>query len=220
MTIGLCAPLAEFAKATAVLRFVGMIGASIGILAAPAVRAADQSTMARQFVEDVGVRVLTILSEGDNSSAARHKQFVALFVDSFDAPLIGRFVLGRHWDALKEDQRASYLESFNKYIVAIYAAQFATYDGEMFEITGSEMKSERDTLVLGEIKKPGEAASKIHFHVLTRDNSPKIVDIAVGGVSLIVTKRSEFGSVIQREGFESLKRRMDETIQRVSADKS
>ena len=36
------------------------------------------------------------------------------------------------------------------------------------------------------------------------DDRPRIIDVSVEGVSMVVTQRSEFASVIQRNGVEGL----------------
>ena len=38
----------------------------------------------------------------------------------------------------------------------------------------------------------------------------KIIDVTIAGISLVVTKRSEFDAVIRREGMPGLLRRLDE----------
>jgi ABC-type transporter MlaC component len=45
----------------------------------------------------------------------------------------------------------------------------------------------------------------------------KIVDVLVANVSLIVTKRAEFDSVIQREGVDGLMRRLKQVSAQVQA---
>jgi phospholipid transport system substrate-binding protein len=46
--------------------------------------------------------------------------------------------LGSSWATLTEAQRQQVTESFGRYISAIYADRFDSYDGQKFEVTGEE----------------------------------------------------------------------------------
>jgi len=174
---------------------------------------------ARAFVETLGGRVIGILKTPHIDTTERERRFHALFLADFDAPAIGRFVLGAEWRALKPDQRTQYLQLFGDYVASIYAVQFAHYSGEKLEVTG-ETKQGDDTFVETRIDRPSEQPLDVVYRVRDEANSPKIVDVTVDAVSLIVTKRAEFASVIQHYGFDGLMQRMRAAVQRTQSNKS
>ena len=68
-------------------------------------------------------------------------------------------------------------------------------------MTGSRSQSETRTLVQSQIIRPnGAPPAKVDWLVAKGDNGYKIVDVDVEGVSMILTQREEFSSVIQRSG--------------------
>lgn len=179
--------------------------------AAPA-RAAAEASDPQGFVERLGGEVVGILKAPDVKPSDRQRRFQTLFVQTFDAPTIGRFVLGQYWQRTSEDQRRSYLELFSDYVAAIYAVQFSHYEGQTFKTTGIQPVADGDSAVEAEIERSGKPPIKVTFRVRREGDALKIVDVMVEGVSLIVTKRDEFASVLGREGLDGLMKRMHATL--------
>ncbi len=50
----------------------------------------------------------------------------------------------------------------------------------------------------------------MNFRVRQMNDRLRIIDVTIAGVSLIVTKRSEFDAIIRHEGLPGLLRRLDE----------
>jgi len=196
----LAAPILLIAAATAAL-----------FSAAPA-RAAAEASDPRAFVEHLGDEVVGILKSPDVKVPDRQRRFQTLFVQSFDAPTIGRFVLGQYWQKTSEEQRRSYLELFSDYVAAIYAVQFSHYEGQTFKTTGVQPVAGGDSAVEAEIARAGNPPMKVTFRVRREGVGLKIIDVMVEGVSLIVTKRDEFASVLGREGLDGLMKRMHATL--------
>ena len=180
-------------------------------MAAPA-KGATEASDPRAFVEHLGGEVVGIIKSSDVKLPDRQRRFQALFVQAFDAPTIGRFVLGQYWRKTSEDQRRSYFDLFSDYVAAIYAVQFSRYEGETFKTVGGQPIANGDSAVESEIERSGKPPIKVTFRVRREGDALKIVDVMVEGVSLIVTKRDEFASVLSREGLDGLMRRMHATL--------
>jgi phospholipid transport system substrate-binding protein len=197
------------------LRVGFLAGALVAAVGWPGPAAAAMPAGAGRFVEALGTKVVEILKAPNIDLPEREKRFRSLFVSAFDAPTIGRFVLGRNWRTLNAAQRSKYLDLFNSYVAAIYATQFAHYQGQTFKVVDANAQEGSDTLVSTAINRAEGSPLDVKFRVRDEKGSFKIVDVAVEGVSLIITKRAEFASVIQREGFDGLMRRMNETLKKI-----
>src|SRR2546421_161946 len=57
-----------------------------------------------------------------------------------------------------------------------------------------------ETVVTSEIARPNGSRVLVDWYVIERGGAPRITDVYVGGVSMKVTQRDEFASVIQRNG--------------------
>jgi phospholipid transport system substrate-binding protein len=187
-------------------------------LAVPAFAAGDPKTASdpRAFVEQLGDQVLGIL-KSPGAQNQRQQKFEELFGREFDVPTIGRFVIGRYWNRSSPDDQKQYLDTFRKYVAAIYAQQFAHYQGEGFKTSGARPVGDDETAVKAEIDRPGSPPIAIEFRVKGKSGAFQIVDVAVEGVSLIITKRDEFASVLNQEGIKGVMGRMQAALKDVQS---
>ncbi len=163
--------------------------------AIPAAAAADAAAL----ITNLGNRALDVL--GKNATPAqRVARFHELFREDFDVPGIARFVLGRYWKDATPEQQAEFVRLFEDYIALVYSGQLAAYNGETLKVTGSRPEA-AGAIVSSEIIRPsGSPPVKVEWHLTDRNGTYKINDVAVDGISMAVTQRSEFASVIQRNG--------------------
>jgi phospholipid transport system substrate-binding protein len=153
------------------------------------------------FVSDLVGTAMQSLSNKKLSDEQREKEFRALLDAKFDMPRISRFVLGRYWTTAADQDKQNFQKLFEDYVVRAYAARFTEYSGEEVKVLGARPESETVTLVTSQFLRPnGQPPAKVDWRVRKQDNDFKIVDIDVEGVSMLVTQREEFGSVIQRGG--------------------
>src|SRR5262249_32280675 len=122
------------------------------------------------------------------------------FHSDFDCAGIARFVLGRYWRSASEEEQQEFVKLFEDYVVFVYATRLSNFGGETMKVRGS--RSDGDGVVgSAEVASPGApAALKIDWRLVTENGAYKINDVIVEGVSMAVTQRSEFASVVQRNG--------------------
>ena len=152
------------------------------------------------FVNSLGQKVVHALSDPALSQEARLDKFEMLFEEGLDLTTIGRFVLGRYWRQATPAQRKTYEQLFKDYIVAIYAARLGRYQGETLRLIEARKDGEHDTVVTTEILAEGRPTTRVDWRVRGTSPNFKIIDVVVEGISMAITQRSEFASVIQRSG--------------------
>ena len=179
-------------RRTVLAGFIMIVGA-IGACAVLA--AADPAAV----INNLGNRALEVL--GKNATPAqRVARFHELFREDFDVPGIARFVLGRYWKTATPEEQEEFVKLFEDYIALVYSNQLAAYSGEKLKVTGSRTSAE-EAIVASEIIRPtGSPPVKVDWHLTDRNGTYKIRDVTVDGISMAVTQRSEFASVIQRSG--------------------
>ena len=168
----------------------------VGAFGAPAtLAAADPAAV----INNLGNRALEVL--GKNATPAqRVARFHELFREDFDVPGLARFVLGRYWKTATPEEQEEFVKLFEDYIALVYSNQLAAYSGEKLKVTGSRTSAE-EAIVASEIIRPtGSPPVKVDWHLTDRNGTYKISDVTVDGISMAVTQRSEFASVIQRSG--------------------
>jgi ABC-type transporter MlaC component len=97
------------------------------------------------------------------------------------------------------------LERFRKTIFA----RFGDDAGEIFDalrvrIIQVQRVNERDSLVTTELGFPGRAPFHVSYRVRAGNGALKIVDVIEEGLSLLITRRSEFAAVVKRHGVAGL----------------
>jgi phospholipid transport system substrate-binding protein len=174
---------------------IGALVLAILVFAAPREAAAQD---ARAFVGTLGKEAIEVL--GPNvAPAQRQARFRVLFHDDFDIPGIGRFVLGRYWRTATPEEQQEFLGLFQEYLVRAYATRLSAYGGEPFRVTGARPSGD-ETIVSSEIIRTNGTRIAVDWYLTGGGGRFKITDVYVGGVSMKVTERDEFASVIQRNG--------------------
>jgi len=165
------------------------------LAAPPMVNPAD----AVAFMNRLWDRAVEVLNNKSDPNI-RQARFRQLFHDDFDCPGIARFVLGRYWRSASEDEQKEFVQAFENYVVLVYTARLSNFGGQTFKVRGS--RSDGDGVIVStEVLTPG-GTSPLHidWRLVTDNGAYKINDVIVEGVSMMVTQRSEFASVVQRHG--------------------
>ena len=156
------------------------------------------------FIQSLGNQAVAIVANKP-SAQQRDAQFHDLLVKSFDLQTIGHFVMGRNWNTATPAQQQEYMRLFEALIVRTYGDRLSLYTGENFHAKGARAESEKDIIVNSEITHPdGSAPTTIDWRLRLKDQQLKVIDVVVEGVSLSVTQRQEYASVIQQSGIDGL----------------
>ena len=148
------------------------------------------------FVENLGKQVVEKVSNVNLSDNERYVNFRDLYLNSFDNYYISRFVLGRYWKRLDSDMRKQFVKSFNDYIVATYAPKFKGWEGT-FQAVDSLIENNYYNVKMNVLNKDGPTLKLIWKIYLDKNKNFKILDVNIDGVSMLVTQRAEFMSVIK-----------------------
>jgi phospholipid transport system substrate-binding protein len=170
------------------------------VVVRPAAAAGDADPAASAFMQKLGNDAIHELTDPAVPAPERQARFRRLLDEHFDMPAISRFVLGRYWRTADEAQRAEFQKLFEDFIVGSYSARFSEYRGEAFAVVGSNAESGGTVLVHSKIDMPTSEDIRVDWRLRGRGGDYAIVDIIVEGVSMAVTQRSEFASVIQSRG--------------------
>ena len=168
-----------------------------GTSAAPALAAGDSAAV----VTDFGDHMLQMLNDPQISPPERQKRFGALLDKDFDFAKIGRFVLGRYWQTATEQQKQEFEPAFRDYVVQSYSVRFGEFTGASFKVSGERPESPTSTIVSTTVmERNSSTPAKVDWRVSADTGSPKITEVIVDGISMSLTHRQEFASLIERSG--------------------
>lgn len=156
---------------------------------------------ARQFVEATAQSAIATMADKQLSRNDRDDRFRSLFVQSFDIPEIGRFVLSRHWRAATPDQQKEFLALFEEITVLTWARRFQDYNGEHLEMLDTTKSGDHDWLVNSRIVRPNGPANQVQWRLhQIADGSLRITDVIAESVSMAITLRADYASTMQTNG--------------------
>lgn len=142
---------------------------------------------------------------GNMSTDTRQNRFRNLLRQSFDLNKISRFVLGSYWRTANAQQRENFKNVFENYLVRSYAGSFSSYGGNDFKITHVNVNPSNSTALVNTsvlVRKNGggTAPANLVWRLKDYGGNMKIIDVTVENVSMSITKRNEFSSILRSNG--------------------
>ena len=170
------------------------------------IRDRDAEALVSRLVEHV---LQVISSNSDGSSQER--RLMAAIESQTDLSLLARMTMGRYWRQASAKQRETYVGVFRHYLLQSFTSRLRRYTGtdlgaaqKRFAILGTRDVGKSDMLVRSRIEPPSGAPLKVDWRIRSRGGRLFIIDLVVEGVSLVITQRSEFSSVLERIGIDGL----------------
>lgn len=176
----------------------------------------NNDSEASAFIDHLGKRVITLLSNPKKATKRKIKTFRKIFTSALDMRLIAKQVLGRHWRTAPEEQRKKYIHLFSEYVVQIYLTQFSSYSGESFDVLKEQASAGEDRMVKTRVIRDNGEITYVDFRVRHAEERFRVVDVAIRGVSLLVAKRSEFDAIIRRRGLNGLIEQLEHQVSKAS----
>jgi phospholipid transport system substrate-binding protein len=122
----------------------------------------------------------------------------------FDIPAMTKLAIGPHWANLSPAQQQQVMAAFAHYVAATYADQFNSYSGEQLQVTGQRPFGS-DVMAQTKIVKSNGEATRLDYLMRQNQGAWRISDVYLDGtISQLAVHRSEFHSILQREGVDGL----------------
>jgi phospholipid transport system substrate-binding protein len=177
-----------------------------------------------QLVQKVTEEVLATI-KSDKQLAAGDKQKALKLAEEKVLPHIDfeeatRLAVGRSWKQASPEQRKILIDEFRKMLVRTYSNGIESYQGQTMKILPSRGKQGGDdATVRAQFIRAGGQPLPLEFQARKTAQGWKIYDIAIEGVSLVLTYRSEFDTVVKQGGIDALIKRLREKNEPVPVKK-
>lgn len=171
------------------------------------------------FIKELGNDVISILQSKQDPLSTRKKKFRQEVREHFDLPAIGKFIMARYWRRMDDTQKQAYIRLFEDAVVENYASQFDNYKNEKLVILDANSTKDGGTVVSSQIQRPGQKNPlNIKWKVFNTKRGLKVLDVVINNVSMSLTLRGEYSSVISsRGGVPGLLSYLEEKIQKDQA---
>ena len=177
------------------------LGFAIGLPAQQAAVASDPQDVAQGFCR---VLLNTMRDGRSLGQSGRYARLVPIVNRTFDLAFMARLAIGSSWATLAPAQQQRLTEAFGSYVSATYADRFDTYSGEQLEVTG-EQPYGSDVMVHTKIVKSNGETLILNYLMRQNRGDWQISDVYLDGtISQLAVHRSEFNSILRREGVDGL----------------
>ena len=185
---------------------------SLALVAAPA--PAGETGDPAKVVDRLHVALLAVMKHADALGyQGRFDQLAPVLHETFDLPFMAAKSVGRHWKSASEQDRDTLVQTFTRFSIANYAGRFDRYSGQTFETLDQQPATHGTILVKTSLNDPDGEVVRLNYRLRPVDGGWKIIDVYLNGtVSELALRRSEYSSLIKREGFKALLVALDERI--------
>ena len=162
----------------------------------------DPQEFVNEFVRNSVQNIIT----ADVDDAEKTVRFRNLLESVFDIPSIGRFVLGRTWQRLESRDQDVFLSLFKDVIIQTWSRRFNEYDGQTIIVKGTIRDGKHGMVVNSVINGTAGKKYSLQWRLRKRASELKIVDIIVEGISMAITYRQDYASIMRKNsgGIDSL----------------
>lgn len=180
--------------------------------------ALDQSkSTARQIVDKFQEELIDVMKNGKKLGySGRYDKLKDPVTNSHDLTKIARIVVGKEWEKLTDVQQQQLVDVFSRLSIASYAHNFKDYSGEAFTFDTEETTTRGGVIIHSHLTIPDDKPVKFDYMLKEKGDSWRIINIIANGVSDLALKRSEYTTILQREGFDALIAKINEKIDNYS----
>ncbi len=171
---------------------------------ARAQEAAQDTEGAQAFIQKLSDEAMAIWRDPTITFAEREQKFRDILQRDFAIDFLGQLVLGHYVRTATPEQLKEYYELFPVYIVDKFARRLGDYNNQQIVIGDTAPAGRRDVFVRTTLVRPGGEPIAADWRVRKMKDGFKIVDVKVEGISMAITQRDEFASIIARDGFDGL----------------
>ena len=165
-------------------------------LATPA-RAGDAAVELQRQAD----RVVTILTDRDCEPAERQRQVRAVVDETFDFEEAARRTLGRAWAERTTEERATFVRLFVDLLDRAYLRRLDSLDGQRIVVGDDVVDTNRAIVRAAIVARDGEGTPMDYVMQRDADGRWRVVDVSVGGASLLGNYRAQFARLMQNGGF-------------------
>jgi len=150
------------------------------------------------LVESVTAKVAEIAKT--KTGADRETAIGQVLRDNFDLPYMVSSALGTHWIQADARQRARFLAAFEASEAHAYSERLGNHAGVTMTIGKVISRPNSVWIVDGLLNQAGGPPIKLEWEIHDGGQGLRITDVKVRGISMFVTRRSDFNSYIQNNG--------------------
>ncbi|MBD1401670.1 MlaC/ttg2D family ABC transporter substrate-binding protein [Pelovirga terrestris] len=161
-------------------------------------------------VESMVNSVLEILDNSSLSLAEKKAQVSGRAQRFLSIESMSQRTLGTYWSSATQEQRDHFTYLFTRILEETYLNRIDDYSGGTVRYLQQRVKDDRaivDTLIIAD-----ELQLPVQYRMVYEQQSWRVFDIVIDGVSLIMNYRASYAEIIRSQGYNGLFRLMEERV--------
>lgn len=123
----------------------------------------------------------------------------------FDFNRMSSWVLGKYWRKAKDNERKQFTQEFRVLLVRTYAkALNDNYDRKIDMLPVRLKKEGKEAIVRTEVQQEAGFPIPIDYKMYIKNDTWKVYDVSVDGISLVANYRTSFAKEIRKDGLPQL----------------
>ncbi len=170
-----------------------------------------------QIVQETAAQVLDVL-KNDEDAIRKNPNKLNDLVDEIILPIcdlekMSKYILAKHWKTASEDQRTKFTHEFKQMLIRTYAKHMVEYsNAEITVLPEKNIEKKTYQTVNTELDlRNGSKPLQIAYVFKSTEDSAKIVDVRIEGMSILKTFRIAFTYEIAETSLEELIERIANT---------
>lgn len=127
----------------------------------------------------------------------------------FDFDRMSRMVLGKHWNSATKEQQEQFIVEFRSLLIRTYASALAKYRNQTIEYKPLRAQpGDTEVTVKTRVMQSGGQPLPIEYSLVKSNDSWRVYDVVIEGVSLVTTYRGQFSTEVKQSGMDGLIQRL------------
>ena len=141
-----------------------------------------------------------IISAYQNNNLSNENKFLMVentINNNFAGTGIAKFVAGKSWNATSKEVKIEYIKLFKRHLALNISSMMQGYSDQQYKLTNSSY-DEKNKVTLIDMEIFSDTGSiQVTWRVKKSKDRFFVIDLLVADISLVVTKRSEFNSMLK-----------------------
>ncbi len=155
---------------------------------------------ARQVVQQATDEILAVLRNHELTDSAKRTRIEEIAYANFDFERMAKLALARSYKKLDETQRLEFQQEFRRHLALTYGRSIETYSDEDIEIGSPRTHKNGDETVAGKVVGGKNDGATLAWRMRRRDETWKVIDVVIEGVSMIANFRAQVQDIVKRKG--------------------
>jgi phospholipid transport system substrate-binding protein len=210
-------------QAALVWRPIAALVLSVALLVALAISGGPGSARAAVSGASEPIRQFydVLLSNMQNGAVlgpkGRFEKLTPVIAQIFDMQYMTRIAVGPAWSGISDAERQRVMDAFGRYVAATYANNFDRYSGQKLQVTDEQPRAS-GVIVDSRIVRADGSLVTIRYLMHDGGGAWRVADIYLSGtISEVAVRRSEFTSIIERQGVSGLIQMLEQKVDMLTA---